>query len=63
MQELAEQLVRIVNEYDMGDMLGILAEIADLRAIEDDELGRTGMWVDMARRLRLAARRAEDGGL
>ena len=63
MQELAEQLVRIVNEYGMGDMLGILAEIADLRAIEDDEPGRTGMWVDMARRLRLAARRAEDGGL
>ena len=63
MQELAEQLVRIVNEYGMRDMLGILAEIADLRAIEDDEPGRTGMWVDMARRLRLAARRAEDGGL
>ena len=63
MQELAEQLVRIVNEYGMGDMLGILAEIADLRAIEDDEPGRTGLWVDMARRLRLAARRAEDGGL
>ena len=63
MQELAEQLVRIVNEYGMGDMLGILAEIADLRAIEDDEPGRTGLWIDMARRLRLAARRAEDGGL
>ncbi len=63
MQELAEQLVRIVNEYGMRDMLGILAEIADLRAIEDDAPGRTGMWVDMARRLRLAARRAEDGGL
>ena len=63
MQELAEQLVRIVNKYGMGDMLGILAEIADLRAIEDDEPGRTGLWVDMARRLRLAARRAEDGGL
>ena len=63
MQELAEQLVRIVNEYGMGGMLGILAEIADLRAIEDDEPGRTGLWVDMARRLRLAARRAEDGGL
>ena len=63
MQELADQLVRIVNEYGMGDMLGILAEIADLRAIEDDEPGRTGLWVDMARRLRLAARRAEDGGL
>lgn len=63
MQELAEQLVRIVNEYGMRDMLGILAELADLRAIEDDEPGRTGLWVDMARRLRLAARRAEDGGL